>query len=217
MNYREKIIKEAEKYYQELNASDFSHNFDHFLRVERLAKRIGEDEGADLEVLEAASLLFDIARGLEDKGEVDDHAKSGAEIAREILEKIDFPKEKIEPVCHAIEVHRKSIGKKPESIEAKILQDADYLDAMGAVDIARVIGSAYQSEKYKAPIYVEKPFEGESDKNTSAVHYILYKLTLPRLKPENFHTRLGKKLAKERFEFMQNYADRFVDEWRGKR
>ena len=145
MKFREEILKKAKKYYKELE-TDFSHNFDHFLRVERLAKRIGKDERADLEVLEAASLLFDVARGSEDKGEVEDHAKASAEIARKILNEIGFPQKKIESVCHAIEVHRKSKNKQPDTLEAKILQDADYLDAMGAVDVARVIGSAYQSE-----------------------------------------------------------------------
>ena len=217
MNYREKIIKEAEKYYQELNASDFCHNFDHFLRVERLAKRIGKDEGADLEILEAASLLFDIARGLEDKGEVDDHARAGAEIARKILGKIGFPKEKVEPVCHAIEVHRKSVGKRPKSVEAKILQDADYLDALGIMAVIRTIASSFQSKKYKRPIFIDRPYRGEKDKNISAVHHLLYLVSHPKLQPKNLYSRLGRKLAEERFEFMKNCADRFVDEWSGKR
>src|SRR3989344_3154168 len=143
--YREPILKHAKKYYDELNEKDISHDFNHFLRVERLAKRIAKAEKADIEIIEASCLLFDVARILEDEGEVEDHAEEGSKIANEILEKIHFPKAKIEAVCHAILVHRKSKGRKPKTIEAKILQDADYLDALGAVDIARVIASSIQS------------------------------------------------------------------------
>lgn len=215
--YREYILKGAEKYYKDLGDRDFSHNFDHFLRVERLVKRIGEEEGADLEVLEAASLLFDIARKLEDEGKTEDHAKAGSKIARQILTKIGFPEDKIEKACHAVLVHRKSQGRVPEIIEAKILQDADYLDAMGAVDVARVIASSLQSEKYKRPIYLDKPFEGEKDDNTSAIHYLLYKIEHPKLQPDKFHTRLGRELASERFKFMKTFADTFIKEWRGEK
>ena len=111
------------------------------LRVERLAKRIAKDEGADVEVVEAASLLF---------------------------------------------------------------------------DIARVITSALQSKKYQKPIYVDQPYQEGMDENTSAIHYLLYKIRHPRLQPKKFHTRLGKKLAKERFEFMKEFAERFIAERKGK-
>lgn len=215
--YRGKILKRIQKYIDELDKEDFSHNSDHIFRVESLAKRIAEEEKADLEIIEAASLLFDIARGLEDKGLVEDHAKKGSEIAKKILPKAGFPKNKIEPVCHAIFVHRRSKDREPQTLEAKILQDADRLDAMGAIDIARVIASALQSEKYKKPIYIDKKYEEGDDPNYSAIHFIFYKLNHPKHKPSNFHTKLGNKLSEERFSFMKEYAERFVAEWQGKK
>ena len=145
--YRQKILELTKKYYNKLDKGDFSHNSDHFFRVENLAKRIAEDERADIEVIEAASLLFDVARDLEDKGKVEDHAEKGVEIAKEILNKIDFPKEKIEKVCDAILSHRRSGNIEPQILEAKKLRDADYLDAMGAISVARVIASSIQSQK----------------------------------------------------------------------
>ena len=213
--YREIILKSAKKYYDELNNEDFSHDFNHILRVERLAKRIAESENADIEIIEASCLLFDVARILEDKGKVSDHAEEGSKIAKQILDKINFPKEKIDSVCHAILVHRKSKGRKPETIEAKILQDADYLDALGAVDIARVIASSLQSKKYKRPIYVE-PANGDKEIK-SAIHYFLHKIEHSKLQPNKFHTKLGRQLAKERFDFMKKFTERFIDEWNGKR
>ncbi len=214
-NFKDKILNLTSKYYEELN-NDFSHDINHVFRVERLAKQIGQDEEADLEILEAATLLFDVARGLEDRGEVEDHAKAGSDIAREILYKINFPKEKIEPVCHAILVHRKSMDRVPETTEAKILQDADYLDALGAIDVARIIGSSFQSKKYRRPIYDGKPSNKLEDNNKSAINYLLYKISHPKMQPTNFHTRLGRKYAKERFKFVEEFARRFISEWEGK-
>tara|TARA_Y100000031_G_scaffold55275_1_gene62918 strand:- start:212 stop:862 length:651 start_codon:yes stop_codon:yes gene_type:complete len=213
--YRELILKSAKKYYDQLNNEDFSHDFNHILRVERLAKRIAESENVDIEIIEASCLLFDVARILEDKGKVSDHAEEGSKIAKQILEKINFPKDKIDSVCHAILVHRKSKGRKPETMEAKILQDADYLDALGAVDIARVIASSLQSKKYKRPIYVEPTNDDIEIK--SAIHYFLHKIEHPKLQPNKFHTKLGRQLAKERFDFMKEFTERFIDEWNGKR
>lgn len=213
--YRDKILEKIKPYTDELNEKDYSHDINHLFRVENTAKRIAQDEGADLEIIETASLMFDIARDLEDRGEVEDHAVAGAEIARKVLTEIDFPKGKIEPVCHAIISHRRSKNRKPKTIEAKILQDADYLDAMGAVDIPRVIASALQSKKYRKPIFIDKPYEDGDDPNLSALHFLQHKLHHPKHQPDNFHTRLGKKMAKDRFEFTKEFVERFIDEWHG--
>ncbi len=214
--YRARILEKIKGYLEELDKNDFSHNSSHVFRVERLAKRIALEEGADLEIIEVASLLFDIARDLEDKGIVEDHATEGAKIARKVLSEIGFPPEKIEAVCHAIYVHRRSKNRTPQTLEAKILQDADYLDAMGAVDIARVIASALQSKKYSKPIYKEGR-DGDADPHYSAIHFLIYKLRHPKHQPENFHTKTGRKLAKERYKFMKEFVERFIDEWYGRR
>jgi len=214
--YRDSIIKCADKYYNEYEGTDVSHDFSHFLRVENIAKRIATEENADLEIIEAACLLFDIARMKEDRGEIEDHAIEGANIARKILEQIKFPVDKIEPVCYAITVHRRSKGIVPETIEAKILQDADYLDAMGAIDIIRVITSSFQSKKYRRPIYIEKDFVEEGYDNSSAIHFIMSQIKHPKIQPENFHTKLGQKLAENRFKFMKEFVEEFLAEWNGK-
>nr|AKQ04344.1 HD superfamily metal-dependent phosphohydrolase, uncharacterized protein [uncultured Microgenomates bacterium Rifle_16ft_4_minimus_5036] len=216
-NLREKILKETKAYYKELDNKDFSHNFDHVLRVENMALRIGKSEGADFEILEAASLLFDVARGLEDKGAVEDHANEGSKIARRILNKIGFPADKIENVCHAVLTHRKSKGRKAKTLEAKVLQDADYLDALGAIAVIRTAASSIQSNKYKRPIYVNKTYSNNKDSTVSAIHYLIYMVKHPKLQPKNFHTALGRKLAKERHLFLKEFAQRFIDEWEGKR
>jgi len=99
--------------------------FAHIERVYALAIKMAKEENADLEIIKAASLLHDVARGKQSRGECKCHADEGSLMAREILEKLDFPKEKIEAVCYAIKVHRKAKGIKAKTKEAKILQDAD--------------------------------------------------------------------------------------------
>jgi len=214
--YREKILEHTKKYYDELDEIDFSHNSDHFFRVENTAKKIALDEGADLEIIEAASLMLDIARGMEDRGEIDDHAEKGAEIAREILEYIDFPKEKLGIVCDAIITHRRSKDLEPRSIEGKILRDADYLDAMGAIDVVRVMASSLQSKKYKRPIFVDEPYvDNDGMELASAYHYLIYKVEHSKHQPENFYSKLGKKMAEDRLKFSKEYVERLGDECRG--
>jgi len=217
-NYRNQILELVKPYYNEADKGDFSHNSSHFFRVEALAKKMAKEENADMEIVEASSLIFDVARLMEDRGEVTDHAEKGVEIAREILGKINFPNEKIENVCHSILSHRRSKDRVPEIIEAKILRDADYLDAMGAVDIARMTASCLQSVKYKKPIYVDIPYdENKEMENESMIHFLLYKIKHPKHQPENFYTNLGKKLAIERFEYMKEFAERFISEWHGEK
>lgn len=212
--YRQKILELTREYRDVLDKIDFSHDSNHIFRVERLAKEIAEDEGGDLDVIEAAALIFDIARDLEDKGKIDDHAEEGANIARIILNKIDFPKDKIENVCHAIYVHRRSKTRVPTTLEAKILMDADYLDAMGAMDVARSISSSLQSEKYKRPIYIDKPYE-DGDENISAIHFMIYQLTHDKHHPDYFYTKKGKEMAKGRYLFLKMFVEQFLDEWQG--
>ena len=214
--YRQKILGLTKEYRDELDNNDFSHDSNHIFRVERLAKTIAKKEKADVEVIEAACLIFDIARELEDKGKIQDHAEEGANIARKILNKIDFPSNKIENVCHVIYVHRRSKDRIPETIEAKILKDADYLDAMGATDIVRSISSSLQSQKYKRPIYVDKVFE-PGDEDLSAIHFMIYQVKSEKHQPEKFFTKKGRQMAKDRFMFLKEFVERFVDEWHGKR
>lgn len=113
--------------------TDSSHDYGHTMRVLRIAFRIGRKEGADLDVLYAAAMLHDIGYAKDVKR----HEKLGARMARDILRKTDFPRKKVPLVLACIRNHRFSRNSRADSIEEKILQDADKLDAMGAIGIAR--------------------------------------------------------------------------------
>ncbi|WP_297418298.1 HD domain-containing protein [Thermococcus sp.] len=133
-----KLIGRTREYVRHFFERDGTHGFSHVERVFNLCLHIGKEEGADLEVLALASLLHDVARPLESSGKVEDHAVEGARIARHFLRSLGYPEEKVEAVAHAIEAHRFSRGPEPETLEAKILSDADKLDAIGAIGVARV-------------------------------------------------------------------------------
>jgi len=129
-------LQKIEKYARE-QMSSMSHGFDHVERVYKLSMRIGNAEKADMEILLAAALLHDIGRDLEDHIGAD-HAEASAMLAEEFLQTLEgFPEEKIRRVLDAIKEHRFSTVLSPQSLEAKVLSDADKLDAMGAIGIAR--------------------------------------------------------------------------------
>jgi len=113
-----------------------SHGLDHIRRVVSLCEVIGKEENADMMVLLPAALLHDIARPTETQEGVP-HEEAGARMAERYLRSIAYDEENIRNITHAIRTHRYRSIRKPETLEARILSDADKLDAMGATGIAR--------------------------------------------------------------------------------
>ena len=115
-----------------------SHNMDHTLRVYKLAEYIAKQEKANLNVVRYAALLHDIGRSVEDatQGRIC-HAKHSAKLAIGILYKKDISNDMIKRITHCIETHRFRNNKQPETLEAKVLFDADKLDSIGLVGVAR--------------------------------------------------------------------------------
>lgn len=120
-----------------------THGIEHTERVSRACRRIGEGVGADLSVLIPAAWLHDIGRG------ADDHALESAEVARRILESMGCGRERVEAVVETISTHSFTGGRAPASLEAKVLSDADKLDALGALGIYR---AAMYSAEHGRPL-----------------------------------------------------------------
>jgi uncharacterized protein len=188
------------------------HDYWHALRVCNLCEYIGRKEKADLDILRAAALLHDIFAGKN----YATHEEKAAKFAKKVLKEIGFPENKIEGVIDCIKNHEKYNWGKTSHIskEAKILQDADRLDAIGAIGIARAFsfgghyGKSIYNPKDKPGIY--RKFS--KTKKSSITHF--YEKLL-RLK-ENMNTRTGKKIAIGRHKFMEMYLKRFYKEWEGK-
>lgn len=192
------------------------HDMDHVMRVYRLCLRLAEgEENVDLEVLKAAALLHDIARMREFRdptGRVD-HASLGAEMAEDILREVGYDKGKIGKIKHCIEAHRFRGRVKPRTIEAKILSDADKLDALGAVGIARsfmLAGMLGQRLYLDVPLeeYVrENIAEGKVKDLSRHSPNLEFELKLRRI-PERLYTEGARRIAGERLRFMERFFER---------
>jgi uncharacterized protein len=209
-------MEQAREYYRH---ADPAHDFDHVLRVLALAERIGSAEGADLELLRTAALLHDIGRPEElESGRC--HAEAGAEMVRDILH--HWPPEKVEQIAHAVAAHRFRNDIAPQTLEARVLFDADKLDSIGAIGIARayaVGGLRRQTlwgdvepgyEDVQSPRAVTAQ-QGKASKHTP-VHEFVFKLS--RIKDTLF-TATAKDMAEGRHCFMNEFFSRLDREVRG--
>ena len=200
-------VEEARKYYA---GADAAHDFDHVLRVLALAERIGRAEGADMEVLRAAVLLHDVARAEEERTGVC-HAKAGAQRAREIL--AGRPPQKVEAVAEAIAAHRFRDEVTPQSLEAKVLYDADKLDSIGAIGVARAYALAgKRGQRLWAPVPPDYNGEDADPNEHTPVHEFVFKLS--RLKDTLF-TTTARRIAEGRHRYMVAFFRRLEREVRG--
>jgi len=194
-----------------LNNNDGAHDLAHIRRVWRNCLRLVEGEAAevDLEVLRPACVFHDLVNLPKDSPDRARASTLSAEAAAGLLAATGFPADKIAAVAHAIAAHSFSAGIPPESIEAKILQDADRLDSLGAVGIARVM---YTSGAMNRALYdlADPMAEARTlDDIAYALDHFPAKLfTLA----ERMNTETGRRLATERTELMVRFCDEFLDE-----
>ena len=202
-------VEEARQYYTDCDAA---HDFDHVLRVLALAERIGQAEGAAMEIVRAAALLHDVARAEEERTGAC-HAKVGAEQARQIL--AGHPADKVEAVAQAIASHRfRSNEVVPQTLEAKVLYDADKLDAIGAIGIARAYALAgRRGQRLWAKTPSGSLAESQPTDHTP-VHEFTFKLS--QLKDALF-TATARQIAEERHRYLVEFFARLEEEVRGKR
>ncbi len=177
------------------------HDIDHTLRVTDLALLIGQKEGADLEVLEYASLLHDIGRPYEDAslGEIC-HATKGAEIANTFLPTLWLSQKKIDHIVHCILSHRSRNNITPDTLEAKILFDSDKLDSLWATGIWRAFMFA---QEVWAKLHNDKDTDISTTKSYTKedTAYREFAIKLHKIKDHMF-TQAAKEIAQERHDFM---------------
>ena len=213
----EKIKEQAEKH---LVCS--GHGMDHSMRVYNLALKIAEDEEIDSDVLQAAALLHDIGgeKEIQDITGQTDHALVGAEIAKPILEQLDFPKEKIQHVQDCITTHRFKANRTPKTKEARILFEADKIDALGAIGVARKF---MWVGKNKAHMYRKTDIEKYKNENLQNKRIMDKTKHSPQIEfeiktkhiVEKIQTPKARELCQERLEFMKAFLDRLEKEYIG--
>jgi uncharacterized protein len=181
---------------------DSAHDLSHIRRVVRAAKDIARREGGALEVVIPAAWLHDLVvvpKSSPDRGRA---SQLSAEAAIALLREIEYPEKWLAPIAHAIAAHSFSAGIEPETLEARIVQDADRLDALGAIGLARCFATA---GALGTALYCETdPFAAARDLDDRrwALDHLPKKLLRVA---DSMRTVVGASLARERAEFLRSF------------
>jgi len=202
-------IEEARRHYPPTPSG--AHGFDHVLRVTVLAERIAREEGADVEIVRAAALLHDVAAAGPDR---ENHHREGAAEARRILLELGQPTARVEAVAHCVETHRfRKPEEGPQTLEAQCVYDADKLDAIGAVGVARAF--VYGAEHGQAlwgevsPAFRAGQETGEPHTPHHEFHCKLVHIR------DRLYTETGRLIAADRHRTMVDFFDRMAREVAG--
>lgn len=183
-------------------ADDPAHDIGHVKRVVRLALKIGEAEDANLDVIEPAAWLHDLVNLPKDNPDRHLASARSADAAVIILEGLGCRDADIQAIQHAITAHSFSAGVTPETLEAKVVQDADRLDAIGAIAIARTFST--NGQLGRTLWHENDPFAEHralDDRLYGLDHFFakLFKL------PDMMQTKSGRRIAADRAAYMSDY------------
>ena len=199
---------------EKFSTSRGSHDWEHTQRVCQLCQRIGVHEQVDMTVLMIAAYLHDIGRSHQDRsnGAVC-HAKQGARMAWDMVKHLTLTKQQKVNIVHCIRSHRYRGNHAPRTQEARVLFDADKLDAIGAVGVARAflfageVGARLHSPNVN--LDETKPYSVDD------TGYREYQVKLRKIR-HRMLTETGKNIAKGRHDFMVEFFKRFIREYDGK-
>lgn len=212
------IITKTKTFVQQtLENAEGGHDWFHVERVWKNAKLIAKEEECDLELVELAALLHDIADSKFHGGD----EEIGPRTAKDWLERSSYPPERIARIVQIIRAISYKGGKnehEDSSMEFKVVQDADRLDAIGAIGIARTFNyGGYKNRQLYNPEIPANPNQSKEEyKNNPGptINHFYEKLLLLK---GLMHTATGKRLAHERHLFMESFLDQFYQEWNGEK
>ena len=190
------------------------HDWWHIVRVVNNAKRIAESEKTDVYLVELAALVHDI-------GDHKFHKEKDAQkkMVKELLQKCEVDEDiisKVLEIIATVSYKGANVETKPLSIEGKVVQDADRLDAIGAIGIARAF--AYGGNRNRLLYHPDqKPtmhndFESYKNDEGHTINHFYEKLLLLK---DRMQTKTGKEMAEERHQYMEGFLKQFYDEWNG--
>ncbi len=195
------------------------HDMDHFMRTMRNALYLQTKEGGDQLIIAISSFLHDIHRIMQSEKKEYVSPKESLDKVREIitLAKLDLDENQINSILFCIEHHEEYNwnGNNVKDINALIVQDADNLDAIGAIGIGRSVGYAAINNQIfyddKIPLEDYIGYE-EKLKDVSNIHFLNNKLIKLG---DNMNTQTAKRIAKERVDFIRRFIDEYIKEWNG--
>lgn len=188
---------------------DSAHDLGHLARVWATVRVIQLEEGGNLEVLLAATLLHDAVSVAKDSPERSQASTRAASHATELLLAYGWPESRIREVAHAIEAHSISAGITPETLEARILRDADRIDAIGAVGIARCFYTGGRLGQALYDFADPRAERRELDDRRFTIDHFLSRLLFVA---DGLMTPTGRKLAAERHTRLKGFVEDFLAE-----
>jgi len=199
MNRNDRLAIIVKPYY---SGSDPAHDWLHIMRVLSLVNEISSEENARSEIAQAAALCHDLVNVPKNDPRRSEASQLSAEKAEGYLREVGYTKEEIPDIQTCIREHSFSRGVTPSLLESKIVQDADRLDALGAIGILRC---AATSAKMKSSFYhADDPWAKERPKNDKLFMLDHYEEKLYNL-PSLMNTNTGKRIATMRADFMKNF------------
>ena len=212
---KEIISKLRERVEQYFSKDASGHNIDHLERTLKYALYLQSKEGGDLVVVAVSAFIHDVHRimGAEENRFVS--PKESLPVVAELLDGVDLTEKQKEQIFYAVEHHEEySFGEggvQVQDIESKILQDADNLDAIGAVGIVRTFkyGMAHNVVDYDPNVPLYQNEYSESVEDASTIHHINNKLL--RL-GEHMNTQTARELAKEKVKLMKDFMEMYIEE-----
>ena len=202
---------EFESFLSETGSNDASHDLLHVRRVVSTAKMIGRQEGACPDIYVPAAWLHDCVEVSKNSSDRCRASRMAASKARELLGNMGYPPEHIPNISHAIEAHSYSAKIEAKTIEAKVVQDADRLDAIGAIGIGRCF---LYGGVWPRPIYDEEdPFcdEREPEENRYVLDHLFVK---PMTIHKTMQTKAGREEAIRRTCFLESFVEQLKTELR---
>lgn len=187
-----------------LEGRDPAHDFQHIMRVYKNTEMIGRRERADMEILLPAALLHDLVVYPKGSAKTSKSADDSADMAEKWLLGYGYPQDNIDKICYCIRTHSYSKRLIPVTLEGKILQDADRLDALGAIGVARTFSVSGSENRmfYNPGDPFWKSGRELNDREWTLDHF--YKKLL-RLK-KSMHTKTAREMARERAKFMEQFV-----------
>lgn len=194
--------------------NDGAHDASHLERVWRTAQTLLKDHPeANPLVVMAACYLHDLVNLPKNDPERSQASRRSARLARHRLGGMAFPPGLLDDVAHAIEAHSYSAAIPADSIEAKIVQDADRIDALGAIGLARVFYVGGQLGRPLAhaddPLALDRPLD---DRTYTLDHFAVKLAALPGM----MQTAAGRRVAERRVSLLMDFRERFANEWLGR-
>jgi len=214
----ENLIEKTSEYVKmKLQNEPTGHDWHHVKRVLNVARFLQKKEGGDLQIIELTALLHDLG----DYKQYEFNELKGNLVLHGMMDVLEISPEMQEKIIKIVDEsqYKASDTKVPSTLEGKIIQDADWLDAIGAVGLSRTFATGgrvkriIHDPKRKPRKKITKLDYQTKKRNSTSINQIYEKvLELPDM----MNTKTAKKIAKERIKFTKDYLDHFLNEWDGK-